>query len=160
MTMFALQRRATDCGITVSSLHPGMVYIVKKLFIMLCLMYICLIKVDTEIPRNYEDMRLTSLAVKVFMGLGNNEVIQKIFHVFQLYHMIPVTCIGLGRSPEKGAVTTINCAVNPALNSQQAVYYSSNSRPEQASETARQVASSLYLLKIQYFNLCTIKHVF
>ena len=25
MTMYALQRRAKDCGITVSSLHPGMV---------------------------------------------------------------------------------------------------------------------------------------
>ena len=61
------------------------------------------------------------------------------FHVFnisQLYHIILVTCIG-GRSPEKGAVTTINCAVNPELNSQQAIYYSSNTRPEQASETAR-----------------------
>ena len=46
-------------------------------------------------------------------------------------------CIGLGRSPEKGAVTTINCAVIPELNSQQAIYYSSNARPEQACETAR-----------------------
>ena len=27
-------------------------------------------KVDTEIPRNYEDMRWTSLAVKAFMALG------------------------------------------------------------------------------------------
>ena len=45
--------------------------------------------------------------------------------------------IGLGRSPEKGAVTTINCAVNPELNSQQAIYYSSNARPEQACQTAR-----------------------
>ena len=25
MTMYALQRRAKDCGITVSSLHPGIV---------------------------------------------------------------------------------------------------------------------------------------
>ena len=51
--------------------------------------------------------------------------------------MILVTHIGLGRSPEKGAVTTINCAVNPELNSQQAIYYHSNTRPEQACETAR-----------------------
>ena len=44
--------------------------------------------------------------------------------------------LGLGRSPEKGAMTTINCAINPALNSQQAVYYSS-CRPAQANNTAR-----------------------
>ena len=45
--------------------------------------------------------------------------------------------IGFGQTPEKGAVSTINCAVNPELNSQQAIYYSSNARPDQASETAR-----------------------
>ena len=31
MTMYALQRRAKDCGITVSSLHPGIVSLVKNL---------------------------------------------------------------------------------------------------------------------------------
>ena len=30
MTMYALQRRAKDCGITVSSLHPGMVSFYKS----------------------------------------------------------------------------------------------------------------------------------
>ena len=82
-------------------------------------------------------MRLVSLAVKAFMGLGNDEVIYNVFNINQLYHMILVTHIGLGRSSEKGAVTTINCAVNPELNSQQAIYYHSNTRPEQACETAR-----------------------
>ncbi len=33
--------------------------------------------------------------------------------------------IAFARSPEKGAATTLNCAVNPALNSQQAFYYDS-----------------------------------
>ena len=28
--MYALQRRATDCGITVSSLHPGIVSLISK----------------------------------------------------------------------------------------------------------------------------------
>ena len=45
--------------------------------------------------------------------------------------------MGLGRTPEQGAITTINCAINPALNTQQAIYYTSNTLPEQATETAR-----------------------
>ena len=44
--------------------------------------------------------------------------------------------IGFGSSVPQGAVTTINCAVNPTLNSQQAVYYSVGS-PKQPSATAR-----------------------
>ena len=42
----------------------------------------------------------------------------------------------MGRSVPQGAVTTINCAVNPALNSQQAVYYSEGA-PKLPSNTAR-----------------------
>jgi len=42
----------------------------------------------------------------------------------------------LARTPQQGAVTTINCAVNPSLNSQQAIYYN-NCRPEQAPVVAR-----------------------
>ena len=91
-------------------------------------------KVDTEIPRNYEDMRWTSLAVKAFMALSEAYLLQITIAVF-LYNLC--NYLGLGRTPEKGAITTINCAVNPALNSQQAIYYSSNSTPEQTTETAR-----------------------
>ena len=43
---------------------------------------------------------------------------------------------GMGRSVPQGAVTTINCAVNPALNSQQAIYYSEGI-PKRPSVTAR-----------------------
>ena len=44
--------------------------------------------------------------------------------------------LGMGRSVPQGAVTTINCAVNPALNSQQAIYYSEGI-PKRPSVTAR-----------------------
>ena len=50
--------------------------------------------------------------------------------------------LALGRNPEKGAMTTINCAVNPTLNSQQAIYYSS-CRPAQANDTARYVLDAV-----------------
>ena len=68
------------------------------------------------------------------MALGNDEAMQIILtpSLFLL-----LVYIGLRRSPGKEAVTTINCAVNPALNLQQAVYYASNSRPQQACETSR-----------------------
>ena len=69
--------------------------------------------------------------VKSFIALGNDEVVE--------ISSYTCTYVGFMRTPEKGAVTTINCAVNPELNSQQAIYYTSNSRPEQASETARYV---------------------
>ena len=42
----------------------------------------------------------------------------------------------MGRSVAQGAVTTINCAVNPALNSQQAIYYNEGP-PKQPTATAR-----------------------
>ena len=42
----------------------------------------------------------------------------------------------MGKSVPQGAVTTINCAVNPTLNSQQAIYYSDGT-PKQPSSTAR-----------------------
>ena len=42
----------------------------------------------------------------------------------------------MGRSVPQGAVTTINCAVNPTLNSQQAVYYSEGVTTE-PSDTAQ-----------------------
>ena len=45
---------------------------------------------------------------------------------------------GFARTPQQGAVTTINCALNPSLNSQQAVYYN-NCRPEQAPVAARYI---------------------
>ena len=44
--------------------------------------------------------------------------------------------LGMGRSVPQGAVTTINCAVNPALNSQQAIYYSEGT-PKRPSVIAR-----------------------
>ena len=33
MTMYALQRRAKDCGITVSSLHPGVVRLINLMHV-------------------------------------------------------------------------------------------------------------------------------
>jgi len=42
----------------------------------------------------------------------------------------------MGRSVEEGAATIINCAVNPSLHTEQAVYYSEG-RPTQPSRTAR-----------------------
>ena len=44
----------------------------------------------------------------------------------------------MGRSVPQGAVTTINCAVNPTLNSQQAIYYHEGP-PKQPTATARYV---------------------
>jgi len=42
----------------------------------------------------------------------------------------------IGRTPKDGAATTINCAVNPQLNTQQALYYD-NCRPTQSSSISR-----------------------
>ena len=43
--------------------------------------------------------------------------------------------LGFAKTPENGALTSINCAVNPALNSQKAMLYS-DCKPDQAPATA------------------------
>ena len=43
--------------------------------------------------------------------------------------------LGFAKSPKKGALTTINCAINPTLNSQQAIYYS-DCKPDRAPAAA------------------------
>ena len=42
---------------------------------------------------------------------------------------------GFAKTPQKGALTTINCAVNPTLNSQQAIFYR-DCKPHRAPTTA------------------------
>ena len=44
MTMYALQRRAKDCGITVSSLHPGIVSINYHFYTVMVLYILRIIK--------------------------------------------------------------------------------------------------------------------
>lgn len=51
-----------------------------------------------------------------------------------------MNALGMTVTPEKGAMTTINCAVNPELAEVSGVYYS-NCKPAQPSSLARQVQS-------------------
>lgn len=78
MTAYTLQRRLKDVGITVSTLHPGVI--------------------NTGLFRHWDERWYLSVAARI-MKLGL-------------------------RSMKDGAVTTINCAVNPELKSQQCAYYS------------------------------------
>ena len=41
------------------------------------------------------------------------------------YVQVKISCTAIARTPKEGAATTLNCAVNPDLNSQQALYYDS-----------------------------------
>ena len=52
-----------------------------------------------------------------------------------VYFVYVCMWLGFAKTPEKGALTTINCAINPTLNSQQVVYYS-NCKPDRAPATA------------------------
>jgi hypothetical protein len=49
---------------------------------------------------------------------------------------LALSSLVFGRKPEAGAATSLNCAVNPDLNSQQHFYYDS-CQPKQASADAR-----------------------
>ena len=71
-------------------------------------------QVDTEIARSFQDFSL--------MKNG--------FRVMNVFGML--------QTPEKGARTTINCAVNPELAGVSGVYYI-NCKPAQPSQLARQV---------------------
>ena len=57
----------------------------------------------------------------------------------------------MGKSAPQGAMTTINCAVNPTLNSQQAIYYS-DGVPKEPTNTAR-YAITMILRKIKFSRL-------
>lgn len=83
MTAYALQRKLTDVGITVSSLHPGVIS---------------------------SDLWRTSPLIRLAKPMMRGTV--------------------------AGAATTINCAVNPELNSCKAYYYS-DCKPAPATTTAR-----------------------
>ncbi|XP_065911513.1 retinol dehydrogenase 11-like isoform X2 [Dysidea avara] len=91
MTMYALQRRVMDNGITVSSLHPGFV--------------------KTGLQQG--DIGRSSILIK------------------------PMLALGMAKSPQDGAKTQINCAINPSLNSRQAIFYNSNGRPSQPQVASR-----------------------
>ena len=56
----------------------------------------------------------------------------------------------MGRSVPQGAVTTINCAVNPALNSQQAIYYSEGT-PKRPSVTARSLLCFCVCVRVRAY---------
>ena len=71
-------------------------------------------QVDTEIARSFQDFSLMKNGFRVM-------------NVFGMLH-----------TPEKGARTTINCAVNPELAGVSGVYYI-NCKPAQPSQLARQV---------------------
>ena len=54
------------------------------------------------------------------------------------------------KSPPRGALSSINCAANPSLNSQQAFYYNADGNQVLPSEVARFVAHSKVFIAIQY----------
>ena len=60
------------------------------------------------------------------------------FHVSLSFNTIRCAPLSLAflRNPKDGAATTINCAVNPELNTQEAVYYD-DCAPKQPSEDSR-----------------------
>ena len=60
--------------------------------------------------------------------------------------------LGMVKTPEKGAITTINCAVNPELAGVSGIYYV-NCKPAQPSQLARQVILVQPLLKTQAYSL-------
>lgn len=79
MTMFALQRRAVDCGITVSSLHPGTVQQIANYINNACnnafgsQLYVAMsLKVNTEIVRGCEDIWWTPALMAAFKLIGDD----------------------------------------------------------------------------------------
>ena len=95
--------------------------------------------------RNFNGMFLVNFFFKTAMALGKK-------HHFLT--TVNLNIIGMGKSVPQGAVTTINCAVNSALNSQQAIYYS-DGVPKQPTNTARYLAT-LYTDSTKY---CIALHI-
>lgn len=90
-------------------------------------------QIKTELMRNFNGLFWVNLFFKATMVLGKAQ--------FSNVHSQPLAVVyvhilGMGKSVPQGAMTTINCAVNPTLNSQQAFYYS-DGMPKQPSNIAR-----------------------
>ena len=71
--------------------------------------------VDTELTRGTQDLKLIRPFVNAMKAIAF-------------------------RTPQHGAFSSLNCAVNPALNTQQAFYYSEDGAPVQPTEIARNEA--------------------
>ena len=138
MTSFSLQRRLKDTGITVSSLHPGVVSLTPTtclllLFISRCL---CVLQIKSELWRNMAES--SNFAFKLFAKIGPCESCYGVLSG----GLTPPTAVcsplpaDFMRGVKDGAATTINCAVNPQLNSGQCFYYS-DCAPKQPIAIAR-----------------------
>ena len=83
-------------------------------------------KVDTDLNQHSKFFHLFALAVK-YTGVCVCACVRVcVLHGCMCVggELNTISHLGIARTPRDGAATTINCAVNPQLNSQQAHYYS------------------------------------
>ena len=100
------------------------------MFLLLC---VCAFyyKVRTELVRNLEDRKFLMAVHKVAVN-GKTVCMSGDFRGVIVFFVILV----VGRTPVEGAATSLNCAVNSQLNSQQHFYYDS-CRPKLSSSNSR-----------------------
>ena len=134
MAAYAFQRRLQNTGITFSSLHPGAVSFHQTDMLCSTGLNCPLIpyKVNTNIVQGFGDIKLLRFLLgSVMWGtLVSTLVYQSLWSLITYFFILAV------RSPKDGAATTINCAVNPELNTQQCIYYDS-CRPATSSAASR-----------------------
>lgn len=143
MTAYALQRRLNDVGITISSLHPGMVVTgVHCIYYLHHVVLPVLLQVDTDIIlKSVTDSKSMTYFYKAIQFLLKRihilietyihiriYIIQLIWLKMSMY-FVGYVCImfhvAIFRDAETGAATSVNCAVNPRLNCQRCLYYDS-----------------------------------
>ena len=129
MTAYALQRKLGQVGITVSSVNPGFV---SCFWLYLCHTMLNCLTFNSLFCR-WKPILLLRLQLTTKLGPICTKLLYFFLHVGcqVMYFMFrdEVWFVdhfpAMTREPREGATTSINCAVNPDLNSQQCFYYDS-----------------------------------
>ena len=87
------------------------------------------VQVKTEASRSFSDMKVMAFVQRT---LASSKPLKRSLGMF----MADLFCVAIGRKADAGAATSLNCAVNPDLNSQQHFYYDS-CRPKDPNPEAR-----------------------
>lgn len=102
-----------------------------RIWLRFCVMFL---QINTELYRHMSESRALNLLTKLAKSKPHPHTLHEQTSVVVTF--FPLTPSATMRNVKDGAATTINCAVNPELNSQQCFYYA-DCRPKQPTTIAR-----------------------
>ena len=156
MTAYALQRKLGRVGITVSSVHPGFVSCFRSYLLQTPIDWLTFnsqfcrweLILSQRLPRTARLGPTCTKPPEFFLHVSCQT---KHFLVSGMKFDCWFVSLAMTREPTEGAATSINCAVNPELNSQQCFYYDS-------CQVKQSSADSRYAFLNTHLHLCSHTH--